>query len=90
MTIAPISADGWKFEITDSKLLITSDQNDKLQIQLSARAAFSLLNYLYQERNDLQEASQRETTEEVKMKKEEGRSQSIYDEGMSDQQLNSL
>ena len=85
MDIAPIIADGWKFEIIDSKLTITSEQNNNLHIQLSARAAFSLLNYLYQERNYLQEADQRETAEEVEIKKAEQRNQSMQDERMSDQ-----
>jgi hypothetical protein len=90
MNVAPISVDGWKLEITDSKLSITSEENNNVHIQLSARAAFWLLNYLYQERNELQEASQRETAEEVEMKKAEVRSQDMQDDGMSDQPANTL
>ena len=84
MNIAPIIADGWKFELTDSKLLITSEQDSHSHVQLSAKAAFSLLNYLYEERNYLQEAAQRETTEEVEIKRAERRSQSMQDDEMSD------
>ena len=84
MNIAPIIVDGWKFEVTDSKLSITSEQNNNLHMQLSAKAAFWLLNYLYEERNYLQEAAQRETTEEVEIKRAERRSQSMQDDEMSD------
>ena len=91
MNVAPIIANGWKFEIADSKLSITSEQNNNLHMQLSAKAALWLLNYLYEERNYLQEAAQQETTEEVEMKKTERRIQSVQDDdGMSDQQVNSL
>ena len=84
MNVAPIIANGWKFEIADSKLSITSEQNNNLHMQLSAKAAFWLLNYLYEERNYLQEAAQRETTEEVEIKRAERRSQSMQDDEMSD------
>ena len=91
MNIAPIFVDGWKFEVTDSKLSITSEQNNNLHMQLSAKAALWLLNYLYEERNYLQEAAQQETTEEVEMKKTERRIQSVQDDdGMSDQHVNKL
>jgi len=90
MDIAPIIVDDWKFEVTDSKLSITSEQNNNLHMQLSAKAAFSLLNYLYEERNYLQEAAQRETSEEVEIKKEELRTQSMQDDEMSDQHVNTL
>ena len=90
MDIAPIIVDDWKFEVTDSKLLITSEQDSHSHVQLSAKAAFSLLNYLYEERNYLQEAAQRETSEEVEIKKEELRTQSMQDDEMSDQHVNTL
>ena len=64
MNVAPIIANGWKFEIADSKLSITSEQNNNLHMQLSAKAAFSLLDYLYHERDELAAAAQEETTEE--------------------------
>jgi hypothetical protein len=70
MNVAPIIADAWKFEFADSQLAITSEQESHLRVQLSANAAFALLNYLYQERNDLQEAAQRETSEEAENKKQ--------------------
>lgn len=75
MNVAPIIAHGWKFEFADSQLIITSEQESHMHVQLSANAAFSLLDYLYHERNDLQEAAQRETNEEVEIKKEELRSE---------------
>ena len=80
MNVAPIIANGWKFELADSKLSITSEQNNNLHMQLSAKAAFWLLNYLYEERNYLQEAAQQETTEEVEIKREERRSQGMQDD----------
>lgn len=79
MNVAPISVDGWQFEITGSKLSITSEENDNLDIEISARAAFWLLNYLYQERNELQQASQREISEEVDVRKAELRKQRMQD-----------
>ena len=80
MNVAPITADGWTFEIVNSKLSITSEQNTNLHLQISANAAFSLLNYLYSERNELSEAAQQETNEEVDVKKAELRSESTQSE----------
>jgi len=90
MNVAPIIANGWKFEIADSKLSITSEQNNNLHMQLSAKAAFSLLDYLYHERDELQEAAQQETAEEIEIKKAERSIESKQDDEMSDQQVNSL
>ena len=90
MNVAPIIANGWKFEIADSKLSITSEQNNNLHMQLSAKAAFSLLDYLYHERDELQEAAQQETTEEIETNKAEQSTRSMQDDEMSDQQVNSL
>ena len=90
MNVAPIIANGWKFEIADSKLSITSEQNNNLHMQLSAKAAFSLLDYLYHERDELAAAAQEETTEEIETNKAERSPQSMQDDGMSDQQVNSL
>ena len=90
MNIAPIITHGWKFEIADSKLSITSEENNNLHLQLSANAAFSLLDYLYHERDELQEAAERETTEEIEINKAERSTQSMQDDGMSDQQVNPL
>ena len=90
MNVAPIIANGWKFEIADSKLSITSEQNNNAHIQLSAKSAFSLLDYLYHERDELAAAAQEETTEEIETNKAEQSTRSMQDEGMSDQQVNSL
>ncbi len=79
MDIAPIIKDGWKFEVFDSKLSITSEQNNDLHIQISAKSAFSLLDYLYHERDELSEAAQQETAEEVERKKSELREQNSQD-----------
>ena len=85
MNIAPIIADGWKFEVIDSKLLITSEQNTDLHVQISAKAAFSLLDYLYHARDELAEAAEEETTEEIEINKAERSTQSVQDDGMPDQ-----
>jgi hypothetical protein len=69
MNVEPITTNGWTFEIVDSKLSITSEQNNNLHVQISAKAAFSLLDYLYHARDRLSEAAQRETTEEVEINK---------------------
>ena len=90
MNVAPIIANGWKFEIADSKLSITSEKNNNLHMQLSAKAAFSLLDYLYHERDELAAAAQEETTEEIETNKAEQSTRSMQDDGMSDQQVNSL
>lgn len=57
MNVAPITVDGWVFEIIDSKLSITSEQNNNVHVQISAKAAFSLLDYLYHERDELLQRS---------------------------------
>ena len=90
MNVAPIIANGWKFEIADSKLSITSEQNNNLHMQLSAKAAFSLLDYLYHERDELAAAAQEETTEEIETNKAGQSTQSVQEDGIPDQQVNSL
>jgi hypothetical protein len=90
MDIAPINADGWKFEVTDSKLSITSEQNNNVHIQLSAKSAFSLLDYLYHARDELAAAAQEETTQEIETNKAEQSTQSVQEDGMPDQRVNSL
>ena len=84
MNVAPIIADGWKFELIDSKLSITSEQDSHSHVQLSANAAFSLLNYLYQERDELSEAAQQETSEQVEHKKAELSTQGMQDNARSE------
>ena len=69
MEIAPMSVHGWKFELSDSGLVITSEENPQERLQLGAQAAFSLLDYLYQHRDDLHDAAQRELDESVEQQK---------------------
>ena len=90
MDIAPINADGWKFEVTDSKLSITSEQNNNVHVQLSAKSAFSLLDYLYHARDELAAAAEEETTEEIETNKAGQSTQSVQEDGIPDQQVNSL
>lgn len=59
MNIAPMIVHGWKFEFTDSHLLISAEDGSQ-QVNLSARAAFSLLDYLYQYREDVHNAAGQE------------------------------
>ena len=80
MNIGPIVADGWKFEITDSKLSIISEQDENVQTQISANAAFALLNYLYQERNKLHDSAQQETSDQVESTKSEASDQEVQSE----------
>jgi hypothetical protein len=84
MNVAPITVDGWIFEITDSKLSITSEQNNNVHVQISAKAAFSLLDYLYHERDELSGAAQQETSEKVERKKSELREQDMLDNSISE------
>jgi len=53
MSIDAMQVHGWKFQLTDDQLLITSEQDPNAHLELSAKAAFSLLDYLYQYRDDL-------------------------------------
>jgi hypothetical protein len=55
---------GWKFEFKDSQLLISAEDGSQ-QATLSASAAFSLLDYLYQYRGDLHDAAAQEQEEQT-------------------------
>ena len=77
MNVAPITADAWTCEFTDSKLSITTEQNNNLHVQISAKAAFSLLDYLYHERDELSEAAEQETSEALDVQKAELSRQNI-------------
>ena len=49
-----ISADGnWQFQLFAHTLLIASQQDPNQRLELSAVAAFDLLDYLYKHRNHL-------------------------------------
>jgi hypothetical protein len=65
MEVAPMNVHGWKFELVDQGLLITSEQDSDAHLELSARAAYSLLDYLYQYRNPLHDAAIAEEEHEV-------------------------
>ena len=60
MDIAEMKAHGWRFQLINNQLLITSEQNPDTHLELSAHAAFSLLDYLYQNRDDLSTAAEDE------------------------------
>lgn len=70
MNIAPMMVHGWKFEFTDSQLLISAEDGSQ-QARLSARAAFSLLDYLYQYRDDVHDAAGQEEEEQALQRKAE-------------------
>jgi hypothetical protein len=83
MDIEPIVVHGWKFELTNNQLSITSEQDNNQHVQLNARAAYSLLDYLYRYRNNLYEEDRQETSEEVERRKAEFETQKIQDNLMS-------
>lgn len=84
MNVEPMIVHGWKFELTNSNLLITSEQDAHSHLQLSAQAAYSLLDYLYQYRDDLYEATRQEATEEVEQRKAESGTSEMRDELLSE------
>ena len=53
MDIGEMVVHGWKFKLVDDELSITSEQDPNVHLELEAKAAFSLLDYLYQYRDDL-------------------------------------
>jgi hypothetical protein len=63
--VAPITVHGWEFQLVDQGLLITSEQDSQIHLELSARATYSLLDYLYQYRNALHDAAVAEEEHEV-------------------------
>lgn len=71
MNIAPMVAHGWKFELSGSQLILSSEENPQTQLQVNARAAYSLLDYLYQYREDLHDEAKREEEELVAQQKQE-------------------
>ncbi len=58
MDVAEMVAQGWKFQIVNDRLLITSEQDPNQHLEMSAQAAFSLLDYLYRYRNALADTIQ--------------------------------
>src|SRR5437588_7967428 len=53
MDIGEMVVHGWKFKLVDDELSITSEQDPNVHVDLEAKAAYSLLDYLYQYRDDL-------------------------------------
>ncbi len=71
MNVAPTVAHGWKFELSGPYLILTSEENPQTQLQMDAQAAFSLLNYLYQYRDDLHNEAAQQEDEQVAEQKQE-------------------
>jgi len=65
MDVAPMNAHRWEFQLVNQGLLIKSEQDSQIHLELSARAAYSLLDYLYQYRNALHDAAVAEEEQEV-------------------------
>jgi len=61
---------GWKFQLVNQELSITSEQDPDVHLELSANAAFSLLDYLYQYRHVLHDAAEAETEHDVQARKQ--------------------
>lgn len=61
----PIVVHGWKFQIVNQHLEITSEQNPAQHLELSTEAAFSLLDYLYRYRNYLAGITQSNESEQT-------------------------
>lgn len=53
MDIGEMAVHGWKFKLVDEVLSITSEEDPNVHVELEAKAAYSLLDYLYQYRDDL-------------------------------------
>ena len=56
--VAPMNVHGWRFEFVNSELQIVSEDDPNVQVILNAKAAFSLLDYLYQYREKIHEEAQ--------------------------------
>lgn len=84
MDVAPMIVHGWRFELSGSELSITHEQDTNMHVQLGAQAAFSLLDYLYQYRDDLDEEARREASEETEQKKTELRTHEMEGQTFSE------
>ena len=58
-----ISAEGWEFRLVNDHLVITSQSDPAIQVQLSPRATFALQSYLSRHRDALYWAVQQEEPE---------------------------
>jgi len=61
----PMVVHGWKFQMVNQHLEITAENNPAEHVELSAEAAFSLLDYLYRYRDDLAEITQSNESEQT-------------------------
>jgi hypothetical protein len=61
----PMVVHGWKFQMINQHLEITSEQNPAEHVELSAAAAFSLLDYLYRYRDYLARITQSNESEQT-------------------------
>ena len=58
MDIEAMVVHGWKFQLQHEHLAISSEHDPTVHLELSAPAELSLLDYLYQYRDDLAAAAQ--------------------------------
>jgi hypothetical protein len=94
MDIGEMVVHGWKFKLVDEGLSITSEQDSNVHVELEAKAAYSLLDYLYQNRDDLSVAALGDQTVEDDTNKvtsgsafDTGGSESAADHGVSSRGL---
>ncbi len=59
-----ISAEGWEFRLVNDHLVITSQSDPAIQVQLSPRATFALQSYLSRHRDALYWAAHQGQQEE--------------------------
>ena len=64
MNIEAMVVHGWKFQLHNQQLTITSENDPSLHLELPAPAALSLLDYLYQYRDDVATATKGSTGHE--------------------------
>ena len=63
MNVEDMVAHGWKFRLNNGQLVIASEQDANVHVELSTEAAFSLLDYLYQYRNALASSAESDEKE---------------------------
>ena len=51
---------GWEFHLVEDVLFITAEPPEKGQVALSAKAAYDLMEYLLQHRDELIEAAEKD------------------------------
>ncbi len=65
MNIDPMMVHGWTFQLVGEELHITTEHDPNRHLELPAKAAYSLLDYLYQYREPLHEAAEGESSERM-------------------------